>query len=93
METHPRSPGGAPPDVPADSWEAGIAAGFAWASEEAERGYLHPLIVHSPQTAKIVIEHAHEAFGGRCRGRPRLFIRGFVHGVSEFWRERTASGS
>ena len=68
--------------------EEGRAAGFDWAAEEARRGYLHPLELEQERRIQIVIEHAQAAFGGRCRGRPRDFIRGFVQGVAQFWRVR-----
>jgi len=68
--------------------EEGRAAGFDWAADEARRGYLHPLELEQDQRMQIVIEHARAAFGGRCRGRPRDFIRGFVQGVAQFWSVR-----
>src|SRR5437762_10247927 len=74
-----------------DSREAGRAAGFAWAEDEARRGYVHP-VSHVPN-ARIVIEHARRAFGGMTHGRPRAFIRGFVQGVSEYWRSHGSRSS
>src|SRR5437879_4062267 len=74
-----------------DSWEAGRTAGFAWAEDEARRGYVHP-VSHVPN-ARIVIEHARHAFGGMTHGRPRAFIRGFVQGVSEYWRSHGSRSS
>jgi hypothetical protein len=76
-------------DLNADSREAGRAAGFAWAAEEARRGYLHPMDDMPYAKARIVIEHARHAFGGLTHGRPRAFIRGFVQGVSEYWRSHS----
>jgi hypothetical protein len=77
---------GPPRDSQTDSWEAGRAAGLAWATDEARRGYLHPVSEVPNSKVRIVIEHARDAFGGLTHGRPRAFIRGFVQGAAEFWR-------
>jgi len=75
-----------PLDLRSELWHSGAAAGAQWAYEELKRGYAHPLTVESARTQRMLIEHAREAFGGRCRGKPRLFIRGFIHGVAQVWR-------
>ncbi len=77
-------------ELNADSRHAGRAAGFAWAAEEARRGYLHPMDDMPYAKARIVIEHARDAFGGLTYGRPRAFIRGFVEGVSNYWRAHSS---
>jgi hypothetical protein len=99
MDDHvPQALPSSPPDenlgtlieLNADSREAGRAAGFAWAAEEARRGYLHPMDEMPYAKGRIVIEHALQAFGGLIHGRPRAFIRGFVQGVSDFWRSHSS---
>jgi hypothetical protein len=75
-----------PLDPRSELWHSGVAAGEQWAFEELSRGYAHPLHVESAQTERILIEHAQDAFGGRCQGKPRLFIRGFIHGVAQVCR-------
>jgi hypothetical protein len=79
------------PSDDARLFEAGRSAGFAWASDEARRGYLHPLPLEPGQPTRFLIEHAQAAFGGACVGERHAFVRGFVHGVSEFWRTRITS--
>ena len=76
-------------ELDADTREAGRAAGFDWAADEAQRGYLHPVILNDAPQLRILIDHAHTAFGGRCRGRRRAFIRGFVQGVADYWPSRS----
>lgn len=70
-------------------WQRGYQAGRNWALEEAEAGYLHPLEVSTGRaaTVRMLLEHAPQVFSGICRGRSRAFIRGFVQGVADFWRE------
>jgi hypothetical protein len=78
-----------PPDSDRGSWEAGRAAGLKWATDEARRGYRHPLNIEAPHKTRLLVGHARQAFGGLTQGRRHPFIRGFVAGVAEFWSSRT----
>ena len=80
----PRRVEGSPDD--AGLFDSGRSAGFAWATEEARRGYLHPLSLEPGRPTRLLIEHAQAAFGGACVGERHAFVRGFVQGVAEFWR-------
>jgi hypothetical protein len=59
-------------------WQAGRAAGYRWAADEATRAYSHPLTLDPADRTKLVIEHARQAFGGRCVDQPHAWVRGFV---------------
>src|SRR5690242_10857981 len=75
-------------EAAARSRMAGRKAGFAWAAEEARRGYLHPWRMDPARRMRIVINRARQAFHGRCAGERHSFLRGFVEGAAEFWESQ-----